>query len=70
MAFTAHWWYWLIFGMILIVGEMMIPSFTLFWFGLAAFLVAFMLFIAPESPLSLQIICWALGKHRVYVSLV
>lgn len=62
MEFTVLWWYWLIFGMILVVGEMLVASFTLFWFGLAAFLVALILFIAPESPLSLQIICWALGS--------
>lgn len=62
MEFTALWWYWLIFGMILVVAEMLVPSFTMFWFGLAAFLVALLLYIAPESSLSLQIICWALGS--------
>jgi membrane protein implicated in regulation of membrane protease activity len=30
------YWHWLAFGMILIITELFIPSFTVFWFGLAA----------------------------------
>lgn len=62
MQFAILWWYWLIFGMILIATEMLVPSFTLFWFGLSACLVALMVFLVPQSPLSLQIICWTLGS--------
>lgn len=62
MAYTMLWWYWLIFGMILILAEMLVPSFTLFWFGLAAFLVSLLLFFVPGASLSLQIILWALGS--------
>ena len=62
MAFTMLWWHWLIFGMTLILMEMLVPSFTLFWFGLAAFLVALVLFFTPQASLSLQIILWALGS--------
>ena len=62
MTFTMLWWYWLIFGMTLILMEMLVPSFTLFWFGLAAFLVALVLFFIPQTSLSLQIILWALGS--------
>ena len=62
MEIVIHWWYWLIFGMILIAAEMMVPSFTLFWLGLAAFVVSLILFFLPDSPLSLQIGVWALGS--------
>ena len=62
MEFAILWWYWLVFGMILIAAEIMVPSFTLFWFGLAALLVALLVFLVPECSLSLQIICWALGS--------
>lgn len=62
MEFAILWWYWLVFGMILIAAEILVPSFTLFWFGLAALLVALLVFLVPGSSLSLQIICWALGS--------
>ena len=62
MEFSILWWYWLIFGMVLILAEMLVPSFTLFWFGLAAILVSLLLFLVPGAPLSLQIVIWALGS--------
>ena len=62
MEFAILWWYWLVFGMILVAAEILVPSFTLFWFGLAALLVALLVFLVPGSSLSLQIICWALGS--------
>ena len=33
------WWHWLIGGLILIGLELVIPSFTIIWFGLGAVLV-------------------------------
>ena len=62
MAVTLLWWYWLIFGMLLILIEMLVPSFTIFWFGLAAFPVALLLFFVPSAAVSLQIMLWALGS--------
>ena len=40
MEFKLLYWYWLVFGMILIIAELFIPSFTIFWFGLGAILEA------------------------------
>ena len=34
-----QYWHWLVFGMILIIAELFIPSFTIFWFGLGALAV-------------------------------
>ena len=62
MTATLLWWYWLIFGMLLILTEMLLPSFTLFWFGLAAFPVALLLFFIPGTAVSVQIALWALGS--------
>jgi membrane protein implicated in regulation of membrane protease activity len=31
---AVQYWHWLVLGMILMVIEMFIPSFTIFWFGL------------------------------------
>ncbi|THB71615.1 MAG: NfeD family protein [Desulfobulbaceae bacterium] len=62
MEFTLHWWYWLVFGMILVAVEMIVPSFTLFWFGLAAGFVALLMFFLPEISLSIQLSVWALSS--------
>jgi inner membrane protein len=62
MEYTIVWWYWLILGMVLMAAEMMVPSFTLFWFGLSAGLVSLLLLLMPSISLSLQIICWAFGS--------
>ena len=59
MTITILWYHWLILGLLLMLGEMLIPSFTLFWFGLAALVVAGLLVIAPGLGLSLQLLIWA-----------
>lgn len=55
-------WYWLVFAMILIMSELMIPNFTIIWFGLGAFLVAGILWFIPQLPLSLQLFFWAVAS--------
>ncbi len=56
------WWYWLIFGMLLMLGELFIPSFTLFWFGLAALLLGVILYFLPDLSLPTQLVCWTAGS--------
>lgn len=55
-------WHWLILGMGLIIAELFIPSFTIFWFGLGALLVAGWLFVAPGLSLTGQLLLWALAS--------
>lgn len=55
-------WHWLIFGMLLILAELVVPSFTIFWFGLAALLVAAALWLSPGLSLSTQLYLWAGGS--------
>ena len=62
MEFKVPYWYWLVFGMILIIAEMWIPSFTIFWFGLGGILVALMLWFIPSMTLSWQLFIWALAS--------
>ncbi len=52
-------WHWLVLGMLLILAELFVPSFTLFWFGLGALVVAAGLRLAPQMGLSGQIFIWA-----------
>ena len=62
MTITILWYYWLIVGMLLILGEMLLPSFTLLWFGLAALLTGLLLLLIPELSVSFQLLFWALAS--------
>jgi len=53
------WWHWLAFGLVLIGLELVVPSFTIVWFGLGACLVGLILLVAPATPLALQLFVWA-----------
>jgi len=62
MEFKALYWYWLVFGMVLIIAEIFIPSFTVFWFGLGAIMVAGFLWLFPDLALSWQLFIWAIAS--------
>ena len=62
MEIKMLWWYWVAFGMLLMVAEIFVPSFTIFWFGLAALIVALLIGIAPDIALSWQLTCWAVSS--------
>ena len=62
MEVKLLYWYWLVFGMVLILAELFIPSFTIFWFGLAAILVAGVLLMLPDLAISWQLFIWAIAS--------
>jgi len=62
MGFKLLYWHWLVFGMILILAELFIPSFTIFWFGLGAIGAAAWLWFAPGLSASWQLFIWAMGS--------
>jgi membrane protein implicated in regulation of membrane protease activity len=62
MEFKILYWYWLVFGMLLIIAEIFIPSFTVFWFGLGAIVVALILWLAPGMAASWQLFIWAIAS--------
>jgi membrane protein implicated in regulation of membrane protease activity len=62
MEFKLLYWYWLVFGMVLIIAELFIPSFTIFWFGLGAILVAGVLLVLPDLAISWQLFIWAIAS--------
>ena len=62
MQFKLLYWYWLVFGMVLIIAELFIPSFTIFWFGLGAILVAGLLLMLPDLTISWQLFIWAIAS--------
>jgi len=57
MELEMLYWHWLVLGLVLIVAEIFIPSFTILWFGLGALVVgvAALLF---EISFSIQVLIW------------
>jgi len=55
-------WHWLVFGMLLIIFEMVVPSFTFIWFGCGALFPALLSWLVPGTSLGLQIFAWALAS--------
>lgn len=62
MESVVPYWYWLVFGMLLIIAELFIPSFTVFWFGLGALIVGGLIFFLPALPLNWQLFVWAIAS--------
>jgi len=54
------YWHWIVFGIGLVLLELMIPSFTALWFGLGAVAVGLVLLAIPSMTLTIQITIWAL----------
>jgi membrane protein implicated in regulation of membrane protease activity len=57
-TWALDYWYWLVFGMILIISELFIPSFTIFWFGLGAIAIAVISMLVPIRSLTIQLLIW------------
>ena len=62
MEFMVLYWHWLVLGMLLIVAEIFIPSFTVFWFGLGAVIVALIVWLLPDIAISWQLFIWAIAS--------
>ena len=55
-------WHWLVFGMFLILLEIFIPSFTIFWFGLGAIVVSILVWLPIDVSFSAQLFIWAVSS--------
>jgi hypothetical protein len=62
MDLTILYWHWLVFGMLLVIFEVFLPSFTALWFGLGAILVGVLVWVVPSISLSWQVLVWALSS--------
>lgn len=58
--FTVEYWHWVVLGILLVVLEIFIPSFTALWFGAGAVVVGVLLLIFPATPLPAQVIIWTI----------
>ncbi|MCX7897898.1 MAG: NfeD family protein [Rhodocyclaceae bacterium] len=55
------WWHWLVGGIVLIAAELVIPSFVVIWFGLAAWVVALVVAFV-KLGLTAQLALWLLAS--------
>jgi len=62
LEFHPQYWHWLVFGMVLVIAELIIPSFTIFWFGLAGIIVGGVLLLAPQTSFTWQLFFWAIAS--------
>jgi|TARA_B110000285_G_scaffold41770_1_gene46006 membrane protein implicated in regulation of membrane protease activity len=61
MDIQMLYWHWLVLGILLIIGEIFIPSFTILWFGLGALVVAVAALLV-DMPFSMQVLLWTLSS--------
>ncbi len=62
MDITIEYWHWLVFGMLLILFEIFLPSFTIFWFGLGGLVVAGLVLLFSGISLTAQLFIWAVAS--------
>lgn len=55
-----QWWIWLVFGIGLILLELVLPTFFILWFGIGAVLVSLIALAAPGLQLDMQGVLWVL----------
>ncbi|WP_372717325.1 NfeD family protein [Immundisolibacter sp.] len=56
------YWHWLTLGMALIIAELFIASFFVFWFGLGALLVGLLVWLNPTLSTAWQVLGWSLAS--------
>lgn len=61
MEFELAYWHWLVLGIALMLVEIFIASFTIFWFGLGALVVG-VLSVVIDMSFTVQIIVWAIAS--------
>ena len=61
MDFELQYWHWLVFGMLLVAGEIFVPSFTILWFGLGALFVG-LLMLLTDLNFPAQILVWTISS--------
>lgn len=61
MDIQMLYWHWLVLGVLLIIGEIFIPSFTILWFGLGALVVGLVALLI-DMPFSIQVLLWTISS--------
>jgi membrane protein implicated in regulation of membrane protease activity len=62
VIFQTLYWHWLVFGMVLVLSELVVPNFTIVWFGLAAIVVSILMLLVPGLSFTWQLFAWAVAS--------
>ena len=62
MEFAIEYWHWIVFGIALMLSEIFIGSFFIFWFGAAAIVVGLLILPLPDMSPTAQVIIWAVSS--------
>lgn len=60
MEIHIYYWYWIVFRISLMLSEIFIGSFFIFWFGASATAVGVLLILIPQLSLTTQLISWTI----------
>ena len=60
MGFEVVYWHWVVLGVLLMLSEIMLTTFFVLWFGIAAVLMGGVLFLVPGIDLTWQILLWTI----------
>lgn len=62
MEFELLYWHWIVLGLILMLSEIFLGSFFIFWFGAAALSVGLAVLVIPNMSAAAQIIIWGVAS--------
>jgi membrane protein implicated in regulation of membrane protease activity len=60
MEFELAYWHWIVLGVVLVLSEIMLTTFFVLWFGVAALVMALVLLVLPALALGWQVFVWTL----------
>ncbi len=60
MEFEFLYWHWVVFGVVLMLSEIVLVTFFILWFGAGAIIIGGLVYIFPEISLSWQIFLWTI----------
>ena len=56
------YWHWLVLGILLVILEIVVPSFAILWFGLGAVVVGILLWLIPPLSVVAQLLVWIVAS--------
>lgn len=60
MEIEILYWHWVVLGVLLMLSEIVLTTFFVLWFGIAAVLMGGVLFLVPGIDLTWQILIWTI----------
>jgi|TARA_B100001094_G_scaffold188547_1_gene182818 hypothetical protein len=62
MESALLYWHWIVLGIALMLSEIFLGSFFIFWFGAAAVVVGLLILPLPDMSLTAQLLIWAISS--------